>query len=116
MVWWTRRGRNWPERVRLSGRWERSSGTAPSGQNYRYDACYQDIVPDQRIVYTYDMHLDDVRISVSLATIQVKPEGAGTRMTVTEQGAYLDGLDTPAQRESGTNSLMDQLGEAIKHT
>jgi uncharacterized protein YndB with AHSA1/START domain len=98
---------------RVGGR-EFSSGTAPSGQDFRYDACYQDIVPEQRIVYTYDMHLDDARVSVSLATIEFTPEGAGTRLTVTEQGVYLDGLDTPAHREEGTNWLIDQLGEALK--
>jgi uncharacterized protein YndB with AHSA1/START domain len=98
---------------RVGGR-EFSSGTAPNGQHYRYYARYQDIVPDQRIVYTYDMYLDAARISVSLATIELTPEGAGTRLTVTEHGAYLDGLDTPAQREAGTNWLMNQLGEELK--
>jgi uncharacterized protein YndB with AHSA1/START domain len=98
---------------RVGGR-EYSSGKAPNGLHYRYDARYQDIVPDRRIVYTYDMHLDAARISVSLATVEFTPAGAGTRLTVTEQGAYLDGLDTPAQREAGTNLLMDQLGEALK--
>jgi uncharacterized protein YndB with AHSA1/START domain len=98
---------------RVGGR-EFSSGKAPNGQNYSYNARYQDIVPDQRIVYTYDMQLDDARISVSLATIELTPTGSGTRMTVTEHGAYLDGLDTPAAREEGTNWLMDQLGEALR--
>ena len=93
---------------------ESSSGMLPNGQRFRYDARYQDILPNQRIIYTYDMHLDDDRISVSLATIELKPEGAGTRLTVTEHGAYLDGLDTPAQREEGTNLLMDQLGKTLK--
>jgi uncharacterized protein YndB with AHSA1/START domain len=93
---------------------ESNSGKAPNGQSYRFDALYQDIVPDERIVYTYDMHLDDKRISVSLASIELKPAGAGTRMIVTEHGAYLDGLDTPAQRESGTAWLLDRLGEELK--
>jgi uncharacterized protein YndB with AHSA1/START domain len=97
---------------RVGGR-ESSRGSAPNGQQFRYDALYQDIVPNQRIIYTYDMHLDNQRISVSLATIELKPLGAGTRLTVTEHGAYLDGLDTPAQREEGTNLLMDQLGEVL---
>jgi len=30
---------------------------------YRYDATYYDIVPDQRLVYTYEMYADDVRMS-----------------------------------------------------
>lgn len=96
------------------GGWERSGGKGPDGKEYRFDAFYQDIVPDQRIIYAYDMHLDGARISVSLAVIELKADGARTRMTLTEHGAYLDGLDTVAQREHGTNWLMDQLGEELK--
>jgi uncharacterized protein YndB with AHSA1/START domain len=97
---------------RVGGR-ESSSGRAPNGQSYSYDARYQDIVPDQRIVYSYDMHLNGARISVSLATIEIAPDGTGARLTLTEQGAYLDGLDTPAQREQGTIELMEQLGRLL---
>jgi uncharacterized protein YndB with AHSA1/START domain len=98
---------------RIGGR-EINRGTAPDGNAYSYDAHYQDIVPDQRIVYTYAMHLGDTRISVSLATIELVPEGARTRLIVTEQGAFLDGHDTPAQREQGTGYLLDQLGEELR--
>ena len=80
---------------------------------YRFDAVYQDIVPGQRIVYAYDMHRDDERISVSLATVVIEADGAGTRLTLTEQGVFLDGLDTPAQREQGTHMLMDTLGSHV---
>jgi len=31
-------------------------------------------------------------------------------MVLREDGAFLDGLDTSAQREAGTNYLMDQVG------
>lgn len=88
----------------------------PDGAVYSFDARYQDIVPGQRIVYTYDMHLDDARISVSVATVEIVPDGAGTRLTVTEQGVYLDGLDTPAAREHGTSVLMDKLGAQLQAT
>ena len=33
---------------------------------------------------------------------------------LTEHGVYLDGHDTPAQREHGTNELIDALGEHIR--
>jgi uncharacterized protein YndB with AHSA1/START domain len=67
-------------------------------------------VPDERIVYTYAMYLDDTRISVSVATVEFKPAVAGTRLIVTEQAAFLDGHDIPAQREQGTRDLLDALG------
>jgi uncharacterized protein YndB with AHSA1/START domain len=98
---------------RVGGR-ELSRGTAPNGKAYTYEARYQDIVPDDRIVYAYDMHLEEARISVSLSTVQLSPEGEGTRLTYTEQGAFLDGLDTPEQREQGSGALFDALGEELR--
>ena len=93
---------------------ERSIGGPPGGPVHTYEAHYWDIVPDQRIVASYDMHLDRTRISVSLATVEFRPAGGGTRLILTEQGAYLDGHDTPAQREQGTGGLLDALGEELR--
>jgi len=79
-----------------------------------FDARYQDIVEDERIVYAYDLHLGEQRISVSLATIELAGVGSGTRMTFTEQGAFLDGLEDPAEREHGTNLMVNALGAALE--
>ena len=46
------------------------------------------------------MKIDGARISVSLATVTIEPADGGAELTYTEQGAHLDGLDTPAQREA----------------
>ena len=61
---------------RVGGR-ERNRGGPKGGPVFTYDARYQDIVADERIVYTYDMHRGETRISVSLATVELKPEGTG---------------------------------------
>jgi uncharacterized protein YndB with AHSA1/START domain len=82
------------------------------GRTYRYDAFYYDIVPDQRIVYSYEMYADDARISVSVATIEFAKSGDGTALTWTEQGAYLDGIDGPQAAElrmGGTSEMLDGL-------
>jgi uncharacterized protein YndB with AHSA1/START domain len=88
----------------------------PDGPEYSFDALYTDIVPGQRIVYTYDMHRDEQRISVSVATVEIEAAGSGTRLTLTEQGVFLDGLDDSAAREHGTNVLMDTLGALVENT
>src|SRR2546429_5172061 len=75
---------------RVGGR-ERNAGGPPGGPVYSYEARYADIVPDERIVHTYEMFLDDTRISVSVATVEFHPEGTGTRLVYTEHGAFLDG-------------------------
>ena len=97
---------------RVGGR-EINRGGPEGGPVFTYQALYQDIVDGERIVYTYDMLMDDARISVSVATVEFAPAGDGTRLTFTEQGAYLDGHDTPEQREGGTGTLLDALGKAL---
>jgi uncharacterized protein YndB with AHSA1/START domain len=100
---------------RVGGR-ELNRGAGPDGQMYTYEALYQDIVPDERIVYTYDMHRDQTPISVSLATVELKAEGSGTRLVYTEQGAFLDGQDKVEYREQGTGGLLDALGAELART
>jgi uncharacterized protein YndB with AHSA1/START domain len=98
---------------RVGGR-EFNRGGPKGGPVHTYEARYQDIVPDERIVYTYDLRLDQTLISVTLATVEFKPAGAGTRLVVTEQGAYLDGHEPPTQREQGWGALLDALGAELR--
>jgi uncharacterized protein YndB with AHSA1/START domain len=90
------------------GRWH-------GGPRSRFFATYTDIVEHQRIVFTYDMWVDDRHLSTSLTTIVLEPEGDGTRLTYTEQGVHLDGLDTVAGREEGSRGLLDKLGTFLTH-
>jgi uncharacterized protein YndB with AHSA1/START domain len=100
---------------RVGGResWRGGQGGPTGKSTFSFDAIYQDIVEDERIVYAYDMHMDDQRISVSLTTIELEAVEDGTRLTMTEQGAFLDGLDQPDRREGGSGTLLDQLGEVL---
>jgi len=98
--------------IRVGGR-ERIAGGPPGGPVHRYEALYQDIVANQRLVYTYEMYADDQRTSVSLSTMELSPNGAGTRLVYTEQAAFLDGLDTIEAREHGTRELLDGLGRTL---
>lgn len=91
-------------RERFSHVWE--------GTTYRYDALYYDIVPDRRIIYSYEMYGNGDRISVSLTTIELAEDVEGTRLTYTEQGAYLDGIDgadAARLRQEGTAQMLDGL-------
>lgn len=97
---------------RVGGR-ERASGGPNGGVQHTFDAVYQDIVPNQRIVYSYSLELDDKRISVSLATIEFAASGKGTKLTLTEQGVFLDGYEDRGARERGTRGLLDKLAAAL---
>jgi uncharacterized protein YndB with AHSA1/START domain len=92
---------------------ERFAAAGPDGATYTYAATYQDIVPPERIVYTYEMYRDEDRISVSVSTIELLAAEAGTALTYTEQGVFLDGHDTAAAREHGTRELLEQLEKAL---
>ncbi len=94
-------------RERLAGRWT-------SGMLTTFDAVYFDVVANERLVYTYEMRQNERKISVSLATVELKPEGAGVRLTVTEQGVFLDGYLDAGSREHGTGILLDRLGKSLQ--
>jgi uncharacterized protein YndB with AHSA1/START domain len=85
------------------------SGKWHDGPKSRFVSTYTDIVDQERMVYTYDMWVDDRHMSTSLTTITLEREGDGTRMTYTEQAVHLDGLDTVEGREEGTRGLFDAL-------
>lgn len=108
---WTLIERSFDFRVggteRAKGRW------AANGTVSDFNAIYRDIVPNERIVYCYDMHLNDKHISVSLATVELKVEGKGTRLIVNEQAVFLDGYDDAGSRERGTSQLLDLLGKSL---
>jgi uncharacterized protein YndB with AHSA1/START domain len=98
---------------RVGGR-EFSRGGPPEGPVFTFDACYQEIVPEQRIVYTYTLDMGETRISVSTTTVEFVTVVGGTKLTFTEQAAFFDGHDTPEIREHGTGEMLDALGKLLE--
>ena len=98
--------------VRVGGR-ERLKGHWESGMVSTFEAIYHDVIPHERLVYAYDLYLDDNKISISLATLELKADGSKTVLLVTEQGAFLDGYDDAGSREHGTGLLLDALGASL---
>ncbi|MEO8554340.1 MAG: SRPBCC family protein [Kofleriaceae bacterium] len=97
---------------RVGGR-EREVGKFKTGTVSAFDALYYDIVDDERIIYAYEMHLDGKKISVSLATITFEADGTNCKLTMHEDGAFLDGYDDNASRKHGTEFLLDALASAL---
>jgi len=98
------------------GRHETAAGEVPGEWSSRFEVDYHVIEPDAQIVYSYVMYHDDVRLSVSITTIELATldDGATTRMTFTEQGAYFeDGDAANASREEGTIGLLKQLEASL---
>ena len=91
-----------------------SNRTGPKGgPAHVFECLYYDIVPNERIVYAYEMYFDKQRISVSLTTIELEPASGGTKLVFTEQGVFLDGHDGAKSREEGSRWLLDKLGASL---
>ncbi|MGC4175446.1 SRPBCC family protein [Demequina sp.] len=97
---------------RVGGR-ERAWSDHGNGITTTFDATYADIVPGQRIVYTYVMTLNDEPLSGSATSITFEPVEGGTLMTFTEHGIHLDGAEGGEKREEGTGWLVENIGKAL---
>lgn len=91
------------------GGYERIVTGPAGGAKHIFNGLFWDIVPDQRIVFSYDMHLDERLVSVSLTTIEFHAAAHGSNMRFTEQGMFLDGYDDIEGREEGTRLGLDNL-------
>src|SRR6476659_5240365 len=105
----------WVFDFRVGGR-DVAEGKFHDGPVSRYEATYTDIVEQVRIVTTYDMWLDGVHMSTSVASFEFEAlrddAGAGsTRFTHVEHGVFFDQFwaDAP-NREAGSRGLLDVLG------
>lgn len=79
-----------------------------------YEGLFRDIVPGERIVVANWIDVDGQRISVSQFTAEFRAEGNGTRLIVTEQGAYLDGHDSPDSRAIGIRAQLQALAAELQ--
>ena len=99
---------------RVGGR-EVATGGPEGGPLMTFETLYRDIVPEQRIVYTSTLSAGADLMTVSLTTVEFTPgEGGGTRLVLTEQGAFLDGQEQPAWREQGTADQLEALAAELK--
>jgi uncharacterized protein YndB with AHSA1/START domain len=92
-----------------AGGQEIAHGKFSNGRETKFVAHYHEIVPNERLVYVYDMHVNGVFMSVSLATIELTPQGAKTVLRITEQAVFIDGQDGNESRREGTKYLLEQV-------
>lgn len=92
---------------------EQAVTSADGGPVIVYEGVFRDIVPGERIVVANWIDVDGERISVSQFTAEFRADGNGTRLVVTEQGAYLDGHDNPDSRAIGIRAQLDALAAEL---
>lgn len=86
---------------------EVSRGPAADGEHL-FEGTYLDIVPDRRFVFAFVMHVGGRKLSASIASVEILPDGDGARLLFNEQGVYF-GEDGWAERKEGTAAGMDNL-------
>lgn len=115
---WFVRGEDWllaeqAHDFRVGGR-ERGRYCRSAGEPvYVAETCYLDIVADRRVVLSSLLSRDDVRVFAALLTVELRAEPGGTRLRLTEQGAFLDRQDSSAAREQSWQVLLDALGREL---
>ncbi len=100
---------------RVGGR-EVVSGGPDGGPVMTFETFYREIVPQQRIVYTSTMSAGADVTTISLTTVEFKPADGGTKLVLTEQGAFLDGREEPAWRENGTADQLKALADVLENS
>ena len=88
-------------------------GTPVAGMTINNQARFQEIQPNQRIVTATTMDLSGKRILASQTTIELLPNGSGTDLILTHQGAFLEGGLTPEMLEAGWKTLMEKLASEL---
>jgi uncharacterized protein YndB with AHSA1/START domain len=91
------------------GGFERTRFRFGDGPAMTNDCVYLDIAPSQRIVFAYSMTIGDAPMSSSLGCIEFVNVDGGTRLSLTEHTAYVDGNDGSEGRRAGTLELLESL-------
>jgi len=94
-------------------RYRLGPGTPVSGKVINNQARYQEIQPNRRIVTATTMDLEDKRILAAQVTVELVPNGSGTDLILTNQGAFFESGLTPEMIEAGWQGLMDKLAKEL---
>ena len=93
--------------VRVGGRF-RASFNTDDGEYHEVGGVYREVVPNQRLVFSWAWHSTPER--ESLVTVTLKPDGAGTLLTLQHEAVLRPGRRRrPSQR---LDRLARQAGKA----
>lgn len=93
---------------RVGGR-EYSAGGPKGGPAHIYSGTYLEIVPNERIISAFTVHMDEKILTSSQGTTEFRAGGKGTKLKYTEQIVFLDGSDHLADRIHGTQAMFDLM-------
>ena len=98
---------------RVGGR-ERARGANSDGAALTFESTYHEIARAARIVFSATLLVRERLATVSITSVEFSPDGDGTKLVLTEQGTFLDGLEEPSWREQGTLQQLAALATQLK--
>jgi uncharacterized protein YndB with AHSA1/START domain len=78
---------------------------APSGEEHDVSGVYREVVPNEKLVFTWAWKTTPER--ESLVTVLLKPDGDGTLLTLTHEQFFDE--DARDRHQSGWNGAMDKM-------
>lgn len=88
----------------------------PGNPIYHSSGRFESILPNVRIVSAGTMHSRGTPTSSTLCTVEFVAEQRGTRLIVTDQSAFFEGLERPLDREQGWQVVMENLCRVLLRT
>ena len=111
MRWYAPEGMETPEAecdLRVGGRY-RVLMRETDGTEHETSGEYREIVSDRKLVFTWSWRNSPE--DISLVTVELVPEGAGTRLTLTHE--QLPGAESRDSHQSGWSSALHKLEKLI---
>ena len=90
-------------------RYRFKEGHPIAGSEIDNKSTYQDIVPEQRIVFTQKMSLNGNPVSVAVITLEFLAAEEGTELVLTDLRTFIGWPDGAKMVEMGWNTLLDRL-------
>ena len=90
--------------VRIGGRYDWVMVT-PGGEQLGVSGVYREIVPDEKLVFTWAWHSTPER--ESLVTVLLKPDGDGTLLTITHEQFFDE--DARDRHQQGWVGVLDKM-------
>ena len=97
--------------VRAGGHY-RISFTRDDGEYFEAGGTYREVVPNERLVFTWAWHSTPER--ESLVTVSLKPDGDGTLLTLTHEQFFDD--DARDRHQAGWNGALDKMAKFLAET
>jgi uncharacterized protein YndB with AHSA1/START domain len=97
---------------RVGGR-DRSRCGQKGNATFVVEGRYLDIVADRRIVFSETVEHEGARLSASLITVEIRPEGVRTTLSLTVQIAAFDGSGMAEGAEAGWGPALDNLAAEL---